>query len=255
MNFDLFYSMSLLCNAGGHLWFHNSLMGWNTWFENTPLLGSECFCDLHKPLHTYKDMWVKLENSILMRIQTWTWHHLFMKRPKQLARFLLEQQPSEVLPRGTETRLTWRKSWQMTHFKAIIHFAQRPMFQCVGGAEVGLEESRVFFHSWRLVLKGKPSLVVFARPGLPRSSSGVLPALATLAHLEKRSAWALVHVASPRLPHSGAGSWVQEGALQEGRHYDMATRSSVLAWMIAWAEEPVGLQSTGSQRSQIRLSD
>lgn len=114
--FWLFYSMSLLCNVGGHLliWFHNSLMSWNTWFENTPLLGSECFCDLYKPLHIYKDMWVKLENSRLLSIQTWMWHHVFMKTPKQLARFLLEQQPSEVLPRGTETRLTWRKSWQMT---------------------------------------------------------------------------------------------------------------------------------------------
>lgn len=80
---------------------------------------------------------------MLLSIQTWMWHHVLMKRPKQLARFLLEQQPSEVLPRGTETRLTWRKSWQMMHFKAITHFAQRPMFQCVGGAEVGIEESRV----------------------------------------------------------------------------------------------------------------
>ena len=29
---------------------------------------------------------------------------------------------------------------------------------------------------------------------------------------------------------------------------EMATRSSILAWQIPWAEEPVGLQSTGSQR-------
>ena len=29
---------------------------------------------------------------------------------------------------------------------------------------------------------------------------------------------------------------------------EMATRSSILAWRIPWAEEPGGLQSTGSQR-------
>ena len=33
----------------------------------------------------------------------------------------------------------------------------------------------------------------------------------------------------------------------------MATHSSILAWRIPWAEEPAGLQSTGSQ-SQTRLS-
>ena len=29
---------------------------------------------------------------------------------------------------------------------------------------------------------------------------------------------------------------------------DMATHSSILAWRIVWREEPVGLQSVGSQR-------
>ena len=29
---------------------------------------------------------------------------------------------------------------------------------------------------------------------------------------------------------------------------EMATHSSILAWRIPWAEEPGGLQSTGSQR-------
>ena len=36
----------------------------------------------------------------------------------------------------------------------------------------------------------------------------------------------------------------QEGLLEE----DTATLSSILAWRIPWAEEPGGLQSTGSQR-------
>ena len=35
----------------------------------------------------------------------------------------------------------------------------------------------------------------------------------------------------------------QEDPLEEG----MATHSSILAWEIAWTEEPGGLQSTGSQ--------
>ena len=39
---------------------------------------------------------------------------------------------------------------------------------------------------WMACVQGQPSLVVFARRGLPRSSSRALPALATLAHLENR---------------------------------------------------------------------
>ena len=31
----------------------------------------------------------------------------------------------------------------------------------------------------------------------------------------------------------------------------MATHSSILAWEIPWSEEPVGLQSIGSQKSGI----
>ena len=36
---------------------------------------------------------------------------------------------------------------------------------------------------------------------------------------------------------------------------EMATHSSILAWEIAWTEEPGGLQPTGSQKSQTRLCD
>ena len=35
----------------------------------------------------------------------------------------------------------------------------------------------------------------------------------------------------------------------------MATCSSILAWEIPWTEEPGGLQSIGSQKSQTQLSD
>ena len=36
---------------------------------------------------------------------------------------------------------------------------------------------------------------------------------------------------------------------------EMATKSSILAWKIPWTEEPGGLQSTGSQKSQVQLSN
>ena len=36
---------------------------------------------------------------------------------------------------------------------------------------------------------------------------------------------------------------------------EMATHSSILAWKIPWTEEPGGLQSMGSQKSQTRLGD
>ena len=39
----------------------------------------------------------------------------------------------------------------------------------------------------------------------------------------------------------------QEDALAK----EMATRSSILAWEIPWAEEPGGLQSTWSQESDM----
>ena len=42
-----------------------------------------------------------------------------------------------------------------------------------------------------------------------------------------------------------------EDPLEEG----MATHSSILAWEIPWTEEPGGLQSMGSQKSQTGLSN
>ena len=35
----------------------------------------------------------------------------------------------------------------------------------------------------------------------------------------------------------------------------IATYSSVLAWEISWTEEPGGLQSMGSQKTQTQLRD
>ena len=40
-----------------------------------------------------------------------------------------------------------------------------------------------------------------------------------------------------------------------GQEKEMATHSSVPAWEIPWTEEPGGLQSMGSQKSQTRLND
>ena len=47
--------------------------------------------------------------------------------------------------------------------------------------------------------------------------------------------------------------WVQSlGDLLEKQ---MATHSSILVWKIPWTEEPDGLQSMGSQKSQTRFND
>ena len=48
-------------------------------------------------------------------------------------------------------------------------------------------------------------------------------------------------------------TWVQSLCEEEPLEKKMATRSSILAWKIPWAEEPGGLQSTESQ-SQTQLS-
>ena len=46
------------------------------------------------------------------------------------------------------------------------------------------------------------------------------------------------------MQETGVGSLSWEHPLGE----EMATHSSILAWRIAWSEEPGGLQSTGLQR-------
>ena len=47
---------------------------------------------------------------------------------------------------------------------------------------------------------------------------------------------------------------VQSLGWEDPLEKETATHSSILAWRIPWREEPVGLQSTGSQ-SRTRLSD
>ena len=48
----------------------------------------------------------------------------------------------------------------------------------------------------------------------------------------------------PAMLETPVQSLGQEDPLEKG----MATHSSILAWRIAWTEEPGGLQSMGSQR-------
>ena len=43
----------------------------------------------------------------------------------------------------------------------------------------------------------------------------------------------------------------QEDLLEE----EMATQSSILAWRIAWAVDPGGIQSMGSQKCRTQFSD
>ena len=43
---------------------------------------------------------------------------------------------------------------------------------------------------------------------------------------------------------------VQSLGQEEPLEEEMATHSSILAWEIPWTEEPGGLQSMGSQKSQ-----
>ena len=42
--------------------------------------------------------------------------------------------------------------------------------------------------------------------------------------------------------------WVQSLGWEDPLKKEMATHSSILVWRILWTEEPVELQSTGSQR-------
>ena len=52
-----------------------------------------------------------------------------------------------------------------------------------------------------------------------------------------------------------AGDVVSIPGLGRSLEKEMATHSSIFAWRIPQTEKPGGLQSTGSQKSQTRLSD
>ena len=46
--------------------------------------------------------------------------------------------------------------------------------------------------------------------------------------------------------------WIQSLGQEDALEKEMATHPSILAWRIPWAEEPGGLQSIGSQKSQTK---
>ena len=45
-------------------------------------------------------------------------------------------------------------------------------------------------------------------------------------------------------------TWVRSLGLEDAQEEGMATHFSILAWSIPWTEQPGGLQSVGSQKSQ-----
>ena len=51
-------------------------------------------------------------------------------------------------------------------------------------------------------------------------------------------------------PHAMQVTWILSLGWEDPLEKEMATHSSILAWEIPWTEEPGGLQSVGSQKSQ-----
>ena len=49
-------------------------------------------------------------------------------------------------------------------------------------------------------------------------------------------------------------TWVEALGQEDPLEEEMATHSNIFAWEIPWTEEPGGLQSMGSQKSQTQLS-
>ena len=50
-------------------------------------------------------------------------------------------------------------------------------------------------------------------------------------------------------------TWVRSLGQEDPLEKEMATHFRILAWRIPWTEEPGGLQSMGSQKSQTQLSN
>ena len=58
-------------------------------------------------------------------------------------------------------------------------------------------------------------------------------------------------VQSAKNPATMQETWVPSLGQDDPLEKEMATHSSILAWEILWTEEPGGLQSTGSQESDM----
>ena len=52
-------------------------------------------------------------------------------------------------------------------------------------------------------------------------------------------------------PPAAHETWIQSLGLEDFLEKRMATHSSILAWEIPWTEEPDGLESMGSQESDM----
>ena len=50
-------------------------------------------------------------------------------------------------------------------------------------------------------------------------------------------------------------TWAPSLSQEDPLEKEMAAHFSILAWEIAWTEEPGGVQSMGSQKSWTRLGD
>ena len=50
-------------------------------------------------------------------------------------------------------------------------------------------------------------------------------------------------------------TWAGSLDLEDPQEMEVAIHSSILGWEIPWTEEPGGLQSMGSLKSQTQLSD
>ena len=67
--------------------------------------------------------------------------------------------------------------------------------------------------------------------------------------------WASLVAQAVKNPLVTQQTWVRSLGWEDPLEKRMATHSSILAWRIPWTEEPGGLQSTGSCKSQTRLRD
>ena len=110
-----------------------------------------------------------------------------------------------------------------------------------------LSRVRLFATPWTVAQQAPPSMG-FSRQeywnGLPFLLQGIFPTQEWKPHLHcRQTLYHLSHyaLAMQEIPVRSLG---QEDPLEKG----LATHSSILAWEVPWTEEPVGLQSMGSQR-------
>ena len=68
-----------------------------------------------------------------------------------------------------------------------------------------------------------------------------------------RYSWASLVAQTVKNPPAMRETWVYSLGWEDPLETGMATHSIILAWRIPRTEEPAGLQSIGSQKSQTRL--